>query len=67
MLLGHALPGGIVDVELDGSYGLRVQKDGFLAATDGVEVNTKMQNLMQGIFSCEGCSFLMYQARVPYF
>jgi uncharacterized protein (TIGR00266 family) len=54
VLLGHALPGGIVDVELDGSYGLRVQKDGFLAATEGVEVNTQMQNLMQGIFSGEG-------------
>ncbi len=54
VLLGHSLPGGIVDVELDGSYGLRVQKDGFLAATDGVEINTKMQNLSQGIFSGEG-------------
>ena len=54
VLFGHALPGGIIDVELDGSYGLRVQKDGFLAATDGIEVNTKMQNLAQGIFSGEG-------------
>jgi uncharacterized protein (TIGR00266 family) len=54
VLLGHALPGGIIDVELDGSYGLRVQKDGFLAATQGVEVNTQMQNLMQGVFSREG-------------
>ena len=54
VLLGHALPGGIVDVDLDGSYGLRVQKDGFLAATEGVEVSTKMQNLVQGIFSGEG-------------
>lgn len=54
VLIGHALPGSIVDVELDGTYGLRVQKDGFLAATEGVEVNTQMQNLMQGIFSGEG-------------
>lgn len=54
VLLGHTLPGGIVDVELNGSYGLRVQKDGFLAATEGVEVNTQMQNLMQGIFGGEG-------------
>ena len=54
VLLGHPLPGGIVDVALDGSYGLRVQKDGFLAATDGVEVSTQMQNLMQGLFSGEG-------------
>ncbi len=54
VLLGHSLPGSIVDVELDGTYGLRIQKDGFLAATEGVEVNTQMQNLMQGIFSGEG-------------
>ncbi|MDR1246812.1 MAG: AIM24 family protein [Clostridiales Family XIII bacterium] len=42
VLLAHSLPGSIVDVELDGSYGLRVQKDGFLAATDGVDVNTQL-------------------------
>ena len=54
VLFGHALPGGIMDVELDGSYGLRVQKDGFLAATQSIQVDTKMQNLMQGFFSGEG-------------
>jgi uncharacterized protein (TIGR00266 family) len=54
VLLGHNLPGGIVDVELDGAYGLRVQRDGFLAATEGVEVSTQTQNLFQGIFSGEG-------------
>ena len=26
VLLGHPAPGGIIDVELDGSYSLRVQK-----------------------------------------
>ena len=54
VLFGHAIPGGIVDVDLDGSYGLKVQKDGFLAATDGVEISTKAQNLVQGFFSGEG-------------
>lgn len=54
VLFGHAAPGGIVDVELDGSYGLRVQKDGFLASTEGIEVDTKVQNLVQGLFSREG-------------
>lgn len=54
VLFGHALPGGIMDVELDGSYGLRVQKNGFLAATQNIQVDTKMQNLMQGLFSGEG-------------
>ena len=54
VLLGHRAPGGIVDVELDGSYGMRVQKDGFLAAEQTVEVDTTMQNLSQGLFSREG-------------
>lgn len=54
VMLGHAALGGIIDVELDGSYGLRVQKDGFLASTEGVVVDTAMQNLMQGLFSREG-------------
>lgn len=53
-LLGHALPGGILDVELDGSYGLTVQKDGFLASTDGISVDTKVQNLSRGLLSGEG-------------
>jgi uncharacterized protein (TIGR00266 family) len=63
VLLGHTLPGGIVDVELDGTYGLRVQKDGFLAATEGVEVNTQMQNLMQGLFGGEGFFILNVSGR----
>lgn len=54
VLLGHPLPGGIVDVELDGSYGLVVQKDGYLASTQGIQVDTKMQNLSKGLFSGEG-------------
>ena len=63
VLLAHSLPGGIVDVELDGSYGLRVQKDGFLAATDGIEINTKMQNLIAGLFSGEGLFILNVSGR----
>ena len=54
VLLGHAAPGGIVDVDLDGSYALRVQKNGFLAATDSIQVDTAVQNLTQGLFSREG-------------
>ena len=54
VLLGHSIPGGIIDVDLDGSYELRVQKDGFLAATEGVEIDTKAQNLTKGLFSGEG-------------
>lgn len=54
VLLAPSTIGGIVDVELDGSYNLMVQKDGFLAGTEGINVNTKMQNLTQGLFSGEG-------------
>lgn len=54
VLLGHPAPGGIIDVDLDGSYNLRVQKDGFLAATDGIQVDTAMQNLAKGFLSREG-------------
>ena len=62
-LLGHSAPGGIMDVELDGSYGLRVQKDGFLAATPGVEIDTAVQNLVQGLFSREGFFVLNVHGR----
>lgn len=54
ILFGHAIPGGIIDVDLDGSYGLTVQKNGFLAATENVSVDTKAQNLVKGFFSGEG-------------
>ncbi len=54
ILIGHALPGGILDVELDGSYGLTVQKDGFLAGTEGINVDTKVQSLSRGFLSGEG-------------
>ena len=63
VLLGHSAPGGIIDVELDGNYGLRVQKDGFLAATEGVQVDTATQNLMQGLFSREGFFVLNIRGR----
>ena len=54
ILLAPYIPGAVVDVELDGSYGLRVQKDGFLAGTEGISIDTQMQNLTKGLFSGEG-------------
>ena len=54
VLLGHAAPGGIADVMLDGTHGLCVQKNGFLAAEETVEIDTAMQNLTRGLFSGEG-------------
>ena len=53
-LLAPSVPGGVVDIELDGTYGLCVQKDGFLAASDSISVDTQMQNLTRGLFSGEG-------------
>ena len=46
--------GSVEAVDLDGSYTLSVQKGGFLAATSGINVGTKMQNLTQGLASREG-------------
>lgn len=63
VLFGHAAPGGILDVELDGSYSLRVQKDGFLAATPGIQIDTTVQNLAQGLFSREGLFVLNVRGR----
>jgi uncharacterized protein (TIGR00266 family) len=54
VLLAPAAIGDVQAIELDGSYKLYVQKDGFLAGTSGIEVNTKMQNLMKGFLSGEG-------------
>jgi len=54
VLLAPCTPGDIIDIELDGSYSMLVQKDGFLAGSAELDVSTKMQNLAQGIFSGEG-------------
>ena len=53
IIFAHALPGDIIPIELNGT-GLKIQKDGFLAATTGVDVETKVQNLTKGLFSGEG-------------
>lgn len=63
VLLGHSTPGGIIDVELDGSYNLRVQKEGYLASTPGIQVDTAVQNLAQGLFSREGFFVLNVRGR----
>lgn len=63
VIFGHALPGGILDVDLDGSYGLMVQKNGFLAGTQGIQVDTKAQNLSRGLLSGEGFFILKVTGR----
>ncbi|MCI6086357.1 TIGR00266 family protein [Selenomonas sp.] len=54
VLFAHALPGGILDVDLDGSYGLIVEQGGFLAAEESIAVDTHVQGLSKGFFSGEG-------------
>jgi len=63
VLIAHSQPGGILDLELDGSYGLRVQKNGFLAGSETLEIETKAQNLWQGLFSGEGFFILNVKGR----
>lgn len=62
-LLGHPIPGGIVDVNLDGTYGMMVQKGSFLAAEESVQIDTAVQNLAQGFFSKEGFFVLKVHGR----
>lgn len=53
VIFAHALPGDIMPIQLNGT-GLKIQKDGFLAATMDVQLETKVQNLTKGLFSGEG-------------
>jgi uncharacterized protein (TIGR00266 family) len=53
-LLAHELPGEIYALQLDGNTGYILQKDGFFAASRDVEISTKVQNLVKGLFSGEG-------------
>lgn len=52
--LSPAIPGEIMDIEMDGSTSYVLQKDGFFAGSEGIALTTKMQNLAKGIFSGEG-------------
>ena len=54
VLLAQAALGGIGDVVLDGTYGLKVQRGSFLAAEDTIEIDTAIQNLTKGLFSGQG-------------
>lgn len=54
VLLSPSTLGDVVAFDLDGSHALKVQKDGFLAGTVGIDVDSTMQNLSKGLFSGEG-------------
>jgi uncharacterized protein (TIGR00266 family) len=53
-LLAHEIPGEIMPLKLDGKVNYILQKDGFFAGTNDIEISTKMQNLTKGLFSGEG-------------
>jgi len=53
-LLAPPAPGEILLLDLDGTTEYFVQKGGFLAAENTVRLETKAQNLTQGLFSGEG-------------
>ncbi len=52
--------GSVVPLTLNGDA-YNVQKDGFLAASNGISVDTKMQNLSKGLVSGEGFFILKVQ------
>lgn len=60
-LLAPAQPGDLLPIRLDGSETYILQKDGFLASSDGVDISTTAQNLARGLFGGEG--FFVLKAR----
>lgn len=52
--LAPVAPGDIAAMEVEPGAALVIQRGGFLACTQGVEVSTKVQNIAQGLFSREG-------------
>ncbi|GHV41275.1 TIGR00266 family protein [Synergistales bacterium] len=62
VLLASASPGDVEALEIEETPYL-LQKGGFLAATEGVEINTKMQNLAKGMFSGAGFFVLEVSGR----
>ncbi|MFN8672812.1 MAG: TIGR00266 family protein [Candidatus Sericytochromatia bacterium] len=63
VLVAPSKPGDIALIELDGSTEYQLQKDGFLAGSEGVQVSAKVQNLMKGLFSGEGFFILKASGR----
>jgi uncharacterized protein (TIGR00266 family) len=61
VLLAHELPGEIYPITLDGKTNYILQKDGFFAASSEVDISTKVQNLLKGLFSGEGFFVLRVQ------
>lgn len=61
--LSPSIPGDIAVIHLDGSIPYTLQKDGFFAGSESLEVSTKMQNLSKGLFSGEGFFIIRVSGR----
>ena len=53
-LLAPTVPGDIVLIELDGVHEYLVQKDGFLAGSEHITIESKMQSFTRGLLGGEG-------------
>lgn len=54
VMLATAMPGSFGELKLDGNTEWLVQKNGFLAGEETIEVSTKAQSLLRGMLSGEG-------------
>lgn len=61
VLLSSSTPGDLLMIEMNPGNPYYIQKGGFFAATEEIEISAKLQNLMKGLFSGEG--FLVMEAR----
>lgn len=63
LYLSPAIPGDLMDIPMDGSVSYILQKDGFFAGSEDLQISTKMQNLAKGLFSGEGFFILRATGR----
>jgi uncharacterized protein (TIGR00266 family) len=63
VLLAPTVPGDIVILEIDGVQEYMVQKDGFLAGSEDVKIESRMQNLTRGLLGGEGFFILKVSGR----
>lgn len=63
VFLAPAAPGDVAALEIDSGDGLIIQRGGFLACSQGVEIDTKIQNLAHGLFSGAGLFVIRAQGR----
>jgi uncharacterized protein (TIGR00266 family) len=54
VLLAPTVPGEIVIMELDGLNEYMAQKDGFLAGSESIKIESQMQSLSRGLLGGEG-------------